>query len=83
MEVGVIKIIVTEIIRGLPNTTSTINQHFPKTAVLWSQGIRISKVPFTEDCGGIAGGGKVIGHGFFIGAQQGSTHDGVPDTGAR
>ena len=52
-EIGVIKIIVTPIIGGMPDSATTMHEHFIKSPVLWAKGVAVSQMPFSKNTGSV------------------------------
>ena len=80
-KVGIVKIVVTPVIRRLTDTAAAVVEGFFKPSVVRPERIIIAEVPFAEHAGFIAVAPENIRHRDFIAAEERAAADGMPHAG--
>ena len=81
VKVGTIEVGVIPDIGSLTDAASAVAVNFFKATVFRTVRVVVTEVPFAEHCGGVIFL-KMLAEGDFIFTDHGTTHNGVPDTGA-
>lgn len=81
-EVGVVEVGVAPIVGGLVHATAAVVEGFVEATIVRMEGIVVAQVPFAKHAGAIPCGFEEIGNGGFVGAHDGASANGVPNTGA-
>ena len=81
-EIGVVKVVVAPGIARVADAAAGVVDGFGKAALVRSVGRAVAEVPLAEVASAVARASERVREGPFVGAQQRTAADGVPDAGA-